>query len=1656
MGLTFVALAISIGTFVTSRDGVEKRGGKSEDDFRAKLVDQIYFEARGDSRHVKVVPAPIPVEFDQHDLTVRDLQSEHVLRNGYSVVSVSPEMTQIAMAESSEPNQSQPNKPWLRSDQAVEVLLEQTKAAGRSWTFGWLQLAHPVASTVVSSSVEDYSGRVLGSSGKFIRVELPNDREKLEGIAALPWVSGLGAVPPNYKISSEFLREIDEANPSDAVPVFITSMSNDPDDRWRHELERLGVVVGRFDPTIRVYDVIVTYGSVLELLKQDFILSIEPIGIVTSTHDTAVPAMGADALRQVGNSAGTYTGIRGHTVPVGVMDTGLNTNHVAISSLRQSICGANFVEGEAHDLWVDEGMHGTHVTGTVAGNGFNQPRYAGMAPGVEHIRFAKVLSRFGFGFFTDIHSGMDFLAKATSCPDAGWTDDEVKPLIVNMSLSGTSLRWEGRSAGPRKLDSIVWGHRQLYVVANSNDSIHGYSNYASAKNSLAVGAARDSGDLAGFSSLGPTADGRLAPQIVGTGVDLYSTAGNHSREEYQSFSGTSMASPSVAGVAALLMDASPDHRESPALARARLLASAIKPDSWFDSSDGFPRNNSDGPGSIQAQFGLGMVSARTSVLNRDTPEGWVSGSATTEITDGEYAYTDIDVPQGASRLDIVMTWDEPPTDTISRAVLNDLNLWIDHGADCGTEACGEYASKSTIDNVEWVVVSNPDPGTYRVKVVPEAIYTEAPRAAVAWTVVRGDSAPDLSIETDLKIYRSSEFNHHQIELIVSSSSYVSTGTRVHFDCRTMEGDTCGVFASSNELVFTHWQHEGFVSREDGIGFDSEAAAYIPVGEVAEGEQQRLEVILWAIDKRDEPVRIFITATSWNGESGSTSVLFERTGSTDEATDEPTTPINDDFASSLVVIGGEGQREVDTLLATTENGEPILGSSGERPSGSVWFTWVAEESSLAGFSVNPLAVTGGDYATEHAPDLDVFFGDHIASLQPIASSSWSAQFFAEEDKTYRVRVSHSNSSMPLVLNWFTGARPSNDDFAQAIVIEGESGSESGTNLGATLESGERFGQFAATVWWRWTAPRDGVWRFRIEDAHIVHVLGFTGRQVDELRLMSGIRSLEESDQGVKFPVREGNEYYICVASPDAFEGGAKFNALSWSEFDGSSGTGDMFDDAQILEGTDEGSTNLYADASSGVEPSEPMESGIRTVWWLWEAPSTGRYTWFWTGKGVRVAAFTGTTLEELTFVSGGGQGLYSKEFVLDANEGETYWLSFGYPKDEDRAFSSNRSGFETDLQWGITPPNDSLADAEQLLGLSGSTSGSTWFGTTESDGRTHLGYGSLWYTIEPDEPGWYRVWIEDESLPLIISVFRRGDESQSLSLIMASRSQRLTGEGTEVIFQAESGTEYFVRVGSTSPHQSTQFTMRWEQTSSPKWLRYVGRVADGWRDAAGNIVALQTPRELAFESTGKELYAASASGLTVFERNSENGLLTVLEQHDEVPSSSYLAWDPHRTRLYANDGCSWWTYKRDDEPRIKRLDDAVEGCYTGSSPVIGCCSWTPMATTCTEWQLTHTLSSDSAETDNWSTWEVSSIPIPFNLSITLRILEVTCTEGVGVNYIHTNAGLAVVSLIVSPVRFLCIALGLSTRSPMKPYLPLIETLTLMQQSPCMTQLMSSRV
>ncbi len=1420
---------------------------------------------------------------------------------GYSFVAFRGEMAkgdlESVPAAPADPSVAAPD--WIGSVAAVPELSEQAARAGRYWTYGWIRLASNARVADVETDLARLGAEILGSSGRLVRARLPGSRAALRAISSLRTVDGIGAAPLQAKLSPDLAHAASLQPAQHRVPVFVTLMSDDADGSSRRSLQAAGAVVGRLDSTIRVVPASIPYGSLSVIAAFDFVLAVEPIGIVKAAHDTAVPAMGVDTLREYAVADGLFTGTVGASVPVGVLDTGLNINHVDIASNRESICGANFIidtddATEIDDLWIDRYGHGTHVTGTIVGAGAADPRLAGMAPAVRHIRVAKVLNRHGYGSGFGVLRGMDYLAAATAC-GVGRLNAGVRPLIVNMSLSRSSTTFEGRDVAARKVDSVAWSNRQLYVVSQANAGDRAFSNYGAAKNSLSIGAAMDSGQIAAFSSHGPTADGRLAPQVVATGVSIHSAAGVGSRSEYDVSSGTSMASPTVVGIAALLMDAAPEHREQPALVRARLMASAVRPEAWLDDESAFPPTNTRGPGSTQAQYGMGKASARTAILNRDDASGWVSGAAIATLKDGEYSFVDIEVPQGASRLDIVMTWDEPAAEAVASTVLNDLNLWLDHGGDCGGVACGEYASTSPLDNVEWIVVRNPEPGTWRARVAAGRVYTtEPPRAALAWTVVRGASTPKLQIDAkriDLASGRSA------IDLTLTADEYVAAGTGVHVDCRAP-----GESSACDQVEIRRVR----AVREDGLTVDlaedirrpeyggyartsDRPGATLPVGEVAVGKARKVRLEM--THDASDPVLLHFTANAWNATAAAATVS---TGTSGDEVPARSPPENDAFVQATTLQGEEGSVSVDLLYATTEPGEPAFMDWWGPPAGSVWYLWTAPAEGSYRFEVDARP----DGLRSRYDRLDLYEGESIATLRSIATGRWGIHFFAEVGKAYRVRLSHGARGDDLALRWFPASRPANDDFAQAAVVAGEgSGDVVGSNTGAGLEPNEWLGSATATTWHRWTAPQDGWYQWQlVPTSDERRVLAFQGESIETLRLVSGFPSTTST-----FLAREGEQYQIAVASWSS-EGttGAYRLRRTLRSPNQSPVANDEVANAEEVVSASTGTLRIPVESGTTVSPAEPVETGVRTRWWRWEAPAEGRYTWrFDRPSDVLLSVFGESSSDQLEFIGSIVPGT-AGEVVVEAERGERFHIAGGLANGSIEAF--NTAFVEGALSWGTTPENDAATGAITLAGAAGLVSGSNRFATSPGGERTAaLGRSTLWWRYEAPKSGWLRITVDGPGGPWALAVHR--DAGAGPELIRSSRWHPDT-EPTEVVFHAEKGAVYAVSVGVHGAGTGGEFKLAWAETDPPAWLRYVGHLAPEGVDAAGRPLNLGDTGALAFN--GPSLYLGAASGLHVFEREPYSGALTLRQVLEGDFHARAMVWDNHRERLVVEgQSCREW-------------------------------------------------------------------------------------------------------------------------------------------------------
>ena len=1451
---------------------------------REALAAQVAAEARNAYRP-PTATAPPDVEFAPEPATT----AAPAPPDGFAYTPEPVPLLRTALDRSKEPPQQEagdlePRWPWLHESDAIAALTANATAAGRDWTFGWLALADAAPLGELQAALARQGVEVLGTAGPMLRARLPAHPARLAAIAALPAVAGVGALPPAHKVAASLRRSV-AATPYVAQPAFVTLMPSDSDGRWREALVRLGATVGRYEPALRTYLATVDAAALDALAQADFVLAVAPVSPVRPAHDTAVPAMGADALRQHGTAPGLFTGTGGASVPIGVLDTGLNTRHMDIASGRASICGANFAtrsgSAEDDDLWHDANGHGTHVTGTVAGSGHYLPRFAGIAPLVRHIRFGKVLDSGGYGTTDWIHRGMDFLAEATRCRTALGRTSAAKPLIVNMSLALVSRLWDGRNVDARKLDAVVWNTRQLYVVAHANSNVHGFANLAAAKNALPVGATWDDGHVAFFSSVGPTADGRLTPLVAGTGVNVYSAEGSGAITGYARKSGTSMASPAVAGVATLLLDRARGHRNQPALARARLMASAIRVDAWLASPEAFPADNSNGPGWLQARYGLGKASARTSVLMRNQADGWTNGGSVATLAAGEYGHRDITVRPGTSRLDVVLTWDEPPAEAIGSTVLNDFDLYLDHGRDCETVACGEYVSRSRKDNVEWIFLKNPPPGRYRIKAVPHRVYTAPPRVAVAWTVVRGTAAPALELEAELAA------GEDEAVVTVSADAYVATGVRLQVACRDAGGVDCA--RSVGPATVTAEDGEWPMEFVSGMSLE--------IGEVAVSERQqvRFEVGKWPL-----PRRIYFTATGWNANAGVTSVSVVGDGETPPPAAEP--PANDGLAAAETLEGRSGQQPLDLLLATPEPGEPAYSPRSWRTSGSVWFRWQATTDEAVHFG---LTGTPPPYANYVDARVDVFQGAHPAALVFVAGDACgrgcgvfnrAVSYFAAAGEQYLIRVSYGYIlPSTLMLHWAQGPRPANDDFATAELLTGAEGEVAGHNLGATLELGESFGDLAGTVWYRWQAPADGDQLLRTE--RDLHVLVFQGDGIDSLRLVSGRPSAS-----ARVPVRTSERYLVAVAATSGYGSGRHFT-LTWGETRRNA-YNDDFSGAEELAG---GSGSIRVSTDDSVEPGEPLASGVQTRWWTWVAPATGKFTFRLanpTNPAVQLTAFAATadapSLADLRLVASTGARTTSKALTLPAIADRRYWLAFGWPSADRAAFGRLYGG--ANIEWAQAPANDALANATALAGASGSRPVSLRDATVEEAERTDvLGHSSLWWRYRAPSAGWWRFRLENAEGFTLTAYRRTGPGFAGLEQLATSeREWRALADRTGVLFQASPEEIYVIRLGWRGPPPVPDTTLHWEAGRPPVWLRYAGRLGGAALGLGGN----DELTSLAFDERGTTGYLATSLGLQVLHRDVASGTLT-LGRQVVMPADSLLAWDAGRTRLWVKERCGDW-------------------------------------------------------------------------------------------------------------------------------------------------------
>ncbi|GAA0334957.1 S8 family peptidase [Actinoallomurus spadix] len=264
--------------------------------------------------------------------------------------------------------------------------------------------------------------------------------------------------------------------------------------------------------------------------------------------DAKVHAVLDQSVPQIGAPDAWAAGYTGKGVTVGVLDSGIDTAH---PDLADTVTVAKDFTGG--DNGTQDGYgHGTHVASIITGSGAaSGGRYKGVAPDARLV-VGKVLDGNGNGAFSQVMAGMEWIATQGA-------------RVVNMSLS-TDIASDGTDPLSAELNTLTARTGTLFVVGAGNqggDRSVGVPAVADA--ALTVGAVDHDNALAEFSSAGPRiGDGAVKPDVTAPGVGIVAARAHGTEmgepvgDDYTRLSGTSMATPHVAGAAAILAQEHPD------------------------------------------------------------------------------------------------------------------------------------------------------------------------------------------------------------------------------------------------------------------------------------------------------------------------------------------------------------------------------------------------------------------------------------------------------------------------------------------------------------------------------------------------------------------------------------------------------------------------------------------------------------------------------------------------------------------------------------------------------------------------------------------------------------------------------------------------------------------------------------------------------------------------------------------------------------------------------------------------------------------------------------------------------------------------------------------------------------------------------------------
>lgn len=634
-----------------------------------------------------------------------------------------------------------------------------------------------------AGAVREADKAALAAAGATVCGYVPNNAFAVKApasvlgrLAAVPGVQWIGPYLPDYKLAPMLdpaaggtdILDISTFSPADvaAAATAIAAAGG------RIVARKDGPLLGRVQAEIAV-------AQAPQLAQLDTVQWIEPFHEAVLFNNRAVEG----PRLNVTNVWATH-GLNGSNQIVAVADTGLDTGDIA--NLHTDFVGRVVlaIPFGRPGVWSDPHSHGTHVCGSVLGDGRAS---AGKYRGVAHAAQLMIESLYNSG------GGL------TIPPDLF---DLFHPVYTNgariHSDSWGSTVFGFYTSQSRDVDEYIWAHPDMSVFfAASNDGEDGNSDGvvdldslgspATAKNTVSVGASENfhnSGEASGyinglfsgfsapplifdstsqpydgvhqgmaaFSSRGPCDDGRVKPDIVAPGTDVISTRSRAAagtawgvapdNTSYLIDGGTSMSTPLAAGCAALMRqyfaERTSHTNPSAALIKATMIngARSLFPGQYGTGDDqeipGGPRpNNVEGWGQIDVEGTL-FPAAPVSVAYFEGPA----------LATGETNLHLVNLG-GTNALRVTLCWsDFPGSPGSSKSLVNDLDLRV-IAPDGTTNFHRLQAAPDHTNNVEGIDFTTTAPGLHRIEVSGFSV-PEGPQPYAL--VLRGPLAPTIAHE----------------------------------------------------------------------------------------------------------------------------------------------------------------------------------------------------------------------------------------------------------------------------------------------------------------------------------------------------------------------------------------------------------------------------------------------------------------------------------------------------------------------------------------------------------------------------------------------------------------------------------------------------------------------------------------------------------------------------------------------------------------------------------------------------------------------------------------------------------------------------------------------------------------------------------------------